>query len=225
MSKTIAFDVYGTLINPHGVVRELEGLLGQRAGAFSALWRQKQLEYSFRRGLMDAYSGFAVCTRQALDFTCLELAIKLSEADKEALMAAYTRLPAYDDTVPALSALKQQDIACWAFSNGEPDDLESLFAHADLHGAVKGIISVDAVKSFKPDPRVYEHFLRESAADAADTWLVSSNPFDIIGARAAGWEAVWIQRDPTIQFDCWEWQPSTTLSSLSELSAYFSTLE
>jgi hypothetical protein len=69
MAITLAFDVYGTLINTHGVLTALEGLVGDRAKAFSNTWRDKQLEYSFRKGLMQNYETFAVCTSQALDYT------------------------------------------------------------------------------------------------------------------------------------------------------------
>ncbi|MEC8428964.1 MAG: haloacid dehalogenase type II, partial [Pseudomonadota bacterium] len=69
MSSVLAFDVYGTLINTHGLVGQLETLVGDRARQFSQTWRDKQLEYAFRKGLMQNYQNFAVCTRQALDYT------------------------------------------------------------------------------------------------------------------------------------------------------------
>ena len=70
MVTTLAFDVYGTLIDTHGVVTLLEELVGDKAKEFSRTWRDKQLEYSFRKGLMQNYETFAVCTSQALDYTC-----------------------------------------------------------------------------------------------------------------------------------------------------------
>src|SRR5450631_1700790 len=97
MAITLAFDVYGTLIDTHGVIIALEKHLGTNAPCFSSTWREKQLEYSFRRGLMQNYENFAVCTRNALDYTSLYFKVPLSQKDKEDLMGAYKILPAFDD--------------------------------------------------------------------------------------------------------------------------------
>ncbi len=78
MTMTLAFDVYGTLIDTHGMVSELREFAGERAGEFSRIWREKQLEYSFRRGLMQNYETFAVCTRHALDYTCAFCGVPLT---------------------------------------------------------------------------------------------------------------------------------------------------
>ena len=86
MTFTLAFDVYGTLINTHGVVSKLQQFLGgdeEQARAFSHTWRDKQLEYAFRRGLMQNYANFAVCTRDALAYTAKLSKVDLSEAQIE----------------------------------------------------------------------------------------------------------------------------------------------
>lgn len=66
MAVILAFDVYGTLINKHGVVAALREVVGEKAGEFSRNWLEKQLEYSFRRGLMQNYVDFSICTEHAL---------------------------------------------------------------------------------------------------------------------------------------------------------------
>ena len=83
MVTTLAFDVYGTLIDTHGVVTLLEELVGDKAKEFSRTWRDKQLEYSFRKGLMQNYETFAVCTSQALDYTCASYGATLSAEQKK----------------------------------------------------------------------------------------------------------------------------------------------
>ena len=88
MAKTLAFDVYGTLIDTHGVVAALREIVGERADAFSRTWRDKQLEYAFRRGLMQKYADFAVCTRQALDYTSASFKTELSDAQRRELLAS-----------------------------------------------------------------------------------------------------------------------------------------
>ena len=95
MAITLAFDVYGTLIDTHGVIVMLEKHLGQKAPEFSRCWREKQLEYSFRRGLMQNYQNFARCTSDALDYTCAYFKAPLSQTDKQELLDAYRVLPAF----------------------------------------------------------------------------------------------------------------------------------
>ena len=102
MSLTLGFDIYGTLIDPHGVVLKLGDLVGDDAVEFSNLWRSKQLEYTFRKGLMRQYQDFAVCTRQALDYTDTVFASGLDDAAKQSLMQVYRVLPAFDDVEASL---------------------------------------------------------------------------------------------------------------------------
>ena len=98
-----------------------------------------------------------------------------------------------------------------------PADLAALLDHAGLAGYFDGVVSVHAVRSFKPNPGVYAHFLAAAGVTAADTWLVSGNPFDVIGARAAGWQAAWLRRDPAVPFDPWELTPTRVIETLAEL--------
>jgi len=106
MPLTIAFDVYGTLIDTAGVVTALEGPAGGRAAEVARLWRDKQLEYSFRRGLMRLYGdGFAQCTREALDYACLVHGVDLLPEERVRLLDGYRRLPAFQDAAPALGRM------------------------------------------------------------------------------------------------------------------------
>ncbi|MEM8499714.1 MAG: haloacid dehalogenase type II [Pseudomonadota bacterium] len=216
-SETLAFDVYGTLIDPHAIVVRLEGYLGDRAIRFSQIWRSKQLEYSFRRGLMGAYEDFSVVTRDALGYTNKLLETELSNKVQEHLLDDYTRLSAYDDVPDALTKLRVEGRALYAFSNGHPRDLQSLLDHAGLTDLLDGIVSVDDVASFKPDARVYKHFNKLTNTQPSRTRLVSSNAFDIAGAQACGWNATWLQRDESLVFDSWGELPNTIVISLSSL--------
>ena len=215
---TLAFDVYGTLIDTHGVLTALEDLVGERAKAFSNTWRDKQLEYSFRKGLMQNYQTFAVCTRQALDYSCTLHGVALSDTQKQELMAIYRVLPAFEDVHTGLKQLKSAGFSLFAFSNGEPEALESLLGNAGIRELFKGVVSVDDIRSFKPNPGVYSHFLRKSEATGGDAWLISSNPFDVIGALSAGMKSAWVKRSPEAIFDPWGLEPTLTVSSLTELA-------
>jgi len=219
MPTTLALDIYGTLIDPLAVKTALVAHVGDEAGAMAETWRSKQLEYSFRRGLMGAYRNFTQVTQAALDFACETHGARISDDDKIKLMNHYRELDAFVDVAPALAALQQKGVDLHAFSNGVADDIAALLDHAGLDDRITSIISADEVQTFKPDPRFYAHFLERTGVTAATTWLVSSNPFDVIGAAACGWRTVWVKRNPNAVFDPWDVEPTAIISDLTELPA------
>jgi 2-haloacid dehalogenase len=189
---TLAFDVYGTLIDTHG--------------------------YSFRRGLMQNYENFAVCTRDALDFTCDRYAVQFTPDQKQALLGIYRELPAFDDVEHALTDLQGRDCRLFAFSNGSAEAVETLLSSAGISSYFEGVVSCDDVRSFKPNPAVYAHFLRAAGATGSDSWLISGNPFDVIGAISAGMRGAWVRRSEESIFDPWGIEPTVTVTSLGELA-------
>lgn len=221
MAPTLAFDVYGTLIDTHGVVGKLTELLGDdgKAQSFSQTWRDKQLEYSFRRGLMQNYENFAVVTRDALNYADQFCQTQLTDAQKSELLAVYRTLPAFHDVESGLTELKNAGCKLFAFSNGSADAVETLLQAAGIRDFFDGVVSVDDMKSFKPNPGVYSHFMRESGATGAEAWLISSNPFDVIGSISAGMNAAWVKRSPNAIFDPWGIEPTTIVSNLTELKS------
>jgi len=223
MKTTLAFDVYGTLIDTSGIAVALQKHVGERAGAFAGLWREKQLEYSFRRGLMRQYETFTVCTRHALEYACRFFALEINEADKAELMAAYRALPAFADVEAGLLEVQSADFNMFAFSNGPQSDVQQLLQNAGIENFFSDIVSVDEIKSFKPDPTVYEHFLQRAEADRREAWLISSNPFDVIGAMGVGMRAVWVKRSEKALFDPWDVTPTVTITNLSELATAIQT--
>lgn len=218
MAITLAFDVYGTLIDTHGVVIALEKHLGTDAPGFSRTWREKQLEYSFRRGLMQNYENFAVCTSNALDYTCSYFNVPLNQQEKEDLLDAYNVLPSFEDAKEGLERAGKSGYRLFAFSNGSADAVETLLKHAGIRDYFIGVVSVDEMKSFKPNPAVYSHFLRRAGAAGAEAWLISSNPFDVIGAISSGMRAAWVKRAPEALFDPWGIEPTLTVNSLLDLA-------
>jgi len=217
MATTLAFDVYGTLIDTSGVTKALEDYAGNHAEAFSRLWRDKQLEYSFRRGLMQNYQNFAVCTKNALDYACTFFHTEIPQGAKEKLMDEYKRLPSFPEVQDGLESLASCGFNMFAFSNGRADDVKDLLRNANIEHYFDGVVSVDEIRSFKPNPAVYCHFLRCAKSSGSDAWLISGNPFDVIGAISAGMCAAWIQRSPDMIFDPWEIEPTLTVATLTGL--------
>ncbi len=221
--QTLAFDVYGTMINTTGVQRSIEKLIGEKAPLLVEMWRNKQLEYSFRRGLMNNYVDFSQCTREALDFSCETLQIHLTNTQKQGLMDEYRTLPAFADVRTGLEKLQNAEHRLFAFSNGSKKAVTELLVHAEVIQFFDGVVSVENVKMFKPSPLVYAHFNQTTGSTPANSWLISSNPFDVLGAINYGMHSAWVQRSSTSVFDPWGIVPTFKVSNLDELSVHFST--
>lgn len=220
---TLAFDVYGTLIDTYGVIDLLRRYIGEdKAGPFAILWRDKQLEYSFRRSMMNCYEPFHTCTADALDYCIDRFGISMTRDQYSSLIKRYQSLPAYDDVTDCLGSISERrEIHIYALTNGPKGDVETLLEHAAISRYFEDIVSVDEIKKYKPDPAVYQHFLDRSGAGAKDSWLISSNAFDVIGASTFGMNVVWIRRTEQQHLDPWGGRPTHTIRSLSELEALF----
>ena len=216
----IGFDIYGTLVDPLEMNEHLRPIVGEElADRFSELWRDKQIEYTFRCALMRRYEDFGVCTRQALVHTANVLGARLSEDEQEKLIEEYQNLRPFPDVVPGIEALKSRGHALVAFSNGVEATARTLLDRAGILPHLQGVVSVDDLKTFKPAPEVYHYLVRRLGTDTSETWVVSSNPFDVIGAKAAGLMAAWIQRKPDARFDPWEIEPDLVVPGLQALAA------
>ena len=218
MPDAIGFDIYGTLVDPLEMNEHLRPFAGEKADRFSELWREKQIEYTFRRGLMREYADFGVCTRQALVFAAQTLGVGLSEEDREDLIEEYQNLRPFPDVVPGIEALKREGRVLVAFSNGVEATARTLLERAGVLPHLDGVISVDDLKTFKPDPEVYRYLGLRVERTAYNTWLVSSNPFDVIGAKNAGLRAAWIKRKPDARFDPWDIEPDLGAPDLEALA-------
>ncbi|HKZ27575.1 MAG TPA: HAD-IA family hydrolase, partial [Rubrobacteraceae bacterium] len=124
----------------------------------------------------------------------------------------------FPDVVPGLEGLRKEGRVLVAFSNGVETTTRTLLSRAGVLPHLDGVVSVDDLKSFKPDPEVYRYLARSLQRTPYETWLVSSNPFDVIGAKAAGLKAAWIQRTPDAQFDPWDIEPDLVTPDLEALA-------
>lgn len=220
---TLAFDVYGTLINTYGMIDLLKRYIGEeKALPFAMLWRDKQLEYSFRRSMMNRYEPFYTCTSNALDYCIDSFAVSITRDQYFSLIKRYQNLPVYMDVVDCLSSISERsEIHIYALTNGPLEDVARLFEDNEINQYFKGIVSVDEIRKYKPDPAVYQHFLDRAGSSAEDSWLISGNAFDVIGASAFGMNSVWVKRTEQQLMDPWGERPTHTIRSLSELEALF----
>jgi 2-haloacid dehalogenase len=209
------FDAYGTLSDPFSVEARCEKLFPGHGAALSRLWRAKQLEYTWLRSLMGRYEDSWKVTRDALVFTCRSLKVAAEDSGLDELMAAYLILGTYPDVAPGLKALSHLPLRI--LSNGSPMMLEAVVANAGLQKMFAGVLSVDAVRIYKPNPAVYQIALRKASLLKEEIAFVSSNFWDVCGAGAFGFRTFWINRSGAIP-DELDYRPTAIVRSLPELA-------
>ncbi len=187
------FDAYGTLFDVHSAVRRHADAIGQRSVALSETWRQKQLEYSWIRALSGRYRDFAALTEDALEFALATVAPEHAGL-KRALLDAYRQLDAYPEVRAALARLKATGARTAILSNGTPAMLAAAIESAGIGDLIDAVFSVDALRTYKTDPRVYAFAADQLQLAPEAISFQSSNRWDIAGAVAAGFRAVWINR-------------------------------
>lgn len=213
----IGFDVYGTLVDPLGMDAPLREHVGDLAERFAATWRDRQIDWTFRRALMGRYVDFDVVTRDAFRVTAATLGVDLRTAEA-GLLDVYRRLPAFADAAEGLIRLGEAGHRLVSFSNGVGATLRGLLTHARLMPPLSDVVSVDEVKTYKPSPVVYQLLVTRGGLSADRTWLVSSNAWDVLGAKSAGLRAAWVRRSPRAQWDGGGIaEPDLVVASLGEL--------
>ena len=215
----VAFDLYGTLVDPVAIADELGRQLGDTDGREAAgLWRAKQLEYSFRLTAMGRYEDFRWVTARALDFALASVGGHLTAGQAERLVGLYDHLRPFPDAAPALRALAGLGYELAVLSNGSPAMIRNCLANSGLDEFFGQQISADEVRVFKPSPTVYRHAAERLAVPISRIRLVTCNAFDSVGASAAGMRTVWVNRSAA-PFDTIGAQPDLTVPALDRLPA------
>jgi 2-haloacid dehalogenase len=215
--EALAFDMYGTLVDPIRIWKQLEQYIPENAQRIAEIWRQKQLEFTFRLTVMERYEDFEQVTRKALDYALAAAGSDLDIQQKNSLMARYNDLERFDDVEPGLQRLKDAGYTMVIFSNGSPSMLTSIMSAAQLNAYFQGFVSVDEVKVYKPSPKVYRHVANRLGRPIGAVRLISSNPFDVIGAESAGMQAAWINRSSGL-FDTLAPRPQMVVGTLIDLA-------
>lgn len=195
---------------------ECERIFPGNGAQISHLWRVKQLEYTWLRSLMNRYEDFWRVTEAALRFSCASMKLQCSDEQHSALMRQYLYLKLFPEVSAALTALSGRPLMI--LSNGTPEMLKAVVENAGLNKTFSAVLSVDAVKIFKPSPRVYELAVRETGLDKSAVGFVSSNGWDIAGAASFGFQTFWINRQGAEPEELGA-KPGAILSSLTELPA------
>lgn len=191
--KACVFDAYGTLFDVHSAVGKHRERLGDNADRVSAVWRTKQLEYTWLRSLMGQHADFWQVTQDALDYAFDMHSLKDADLRKD-LIEAYLKLDCYPEVPAALAELKNRGFEIAILSNGTPTMLEAAVKNSGLAELVPKMFSVEQVGIFKPDPRVYRIAADELNVKPQEIVFQSSNAWDAAGAAAYGFKVAWVNR-------------------------------
>jgi 2-haloacid dehalogenase len=191
--KAIAFDAF-PILDPRPVFGLAEQLFPGRGVELSNAWRTRQFEYQWLRALSGQYADFWQATDDALVFAAKMLKLELTADKRKQLMDAYLRLKAWPDVAPALQSLKKAGLRLAFLSNATPRILAAGIRNSGLDGVFEHVLSTDAIKTYKPDPRAYRMAVDAFQLTTAEILFVAFAGWDAAGAKSFGYPTFWVNR-------------------------------
>ncbi len=191
--KACVFDAYGTLFDFAAAARGCRDVLGDQIDKVTALWRDKQLQYTWLRATQGRHVDFWQVTGDALDFALETLGIG-NPALRDRLMTLYLTLDAFPEVPNVLRQLKSAGLRTAILSNGSPKMLDAVVKGAKLDGLLDAVLSVEEVGVYKPHPKVYQLAVDRLGVPASAIAFQSSNAWDAYAASAFGMQVVWCNR-------------------------------
>jgi 2-haloacid dehalogenase len=213
--KAIVFDLYGTLVDI-SVIAERCKEVAADGEAFCGTWRAKQLEYAFLTTLMGRYRDFLYITERALDYTVAHFGVTLDTQQRKRLLDGWLEPTAYPEVPSALAKLAEK-YALAVLSNGAPRMLESGLKATEIRPHFRWVLSAQAVKVYKPSPRIYQLAAQKTRLAKNRILFVSSNSFDVLGAKNFGFKVCWLNRSGA-QLDPLGPRADFIISDLTELA-------
>jgi 2-haloacid dehalogenase len=191
--QACVFDAYGTLFDFASAARTCADMLGEAVERVTALWREKQLQYTWLRAAQGRHADFRQVTDDALAFTLETLRLE-QPGLHDRLMSLYLALEPFPEVTGVLTALRRMGLKTAILSNGTPAMLEAIVGRAGLGAMFDAVLSVEEVGAFKPDPRVYRLAVDRLGCPAEAIAFQSSNAWDAYAASAFGMQVVWCNR-------------------------------
>jgi 2-haloacid dehalogenase len=214
-TEACVFDAYGTLFDVDSAARTVRDSLGEDWLRLAELWRAKQLQYTWLRGLAGHHADFWQVTGDALDFALAALRLENPEL-RERLMNLYLILSPYPEVRGSLTRLKAGGMKLAILSNGTPEMLAAAAANAGIADLLDAVLSVEDVKVYKPHPSVYALACKRLGVEASRICFVSSNGWDAYSGKAFGFRVVWCNRSGQIAERIPE-TPDAQITTLAEL--------
>jgi 2-haloacid dehalogenase len=213
---TVTFDSYSTLVD----VAAAEAALADRVPdpePVSRLWRSRSLAYTFVANAIDAYQPFYEMNRDALTHALAAHGVDCSPAERDEILAVYHELDVFDDVRAGIERLRDAGYEPYVLSNGDPDMLASMVEHAEIDDLVADAISADEVETFKPAAELYRHGAARTGTPIGEVLHVTAGWFDVLGARHAGMQAAWVDREGA-PWEPFGGDPDATVETLFELA-------
>ena len=213
-SKAIVFDAYGTLFDVNSAAEKCKDKIGNKWENFANFWRTTQLEYTWLRSLMKKHKNFWKITEDSLDKSMETF--QIDKSLRNDLLSLYKELSPYSEVKNVLENLKKKSFKLAILSNGTPELLNHLVKSSDLKNLFDDIFSVEEVKIYKPDPKVYDMPVNKYKVDKGEITFLSANTWDVSGAGNYGYNSIWVNRNNNV-FDKLDYKPKNEVKNLGQL--------
>ena len=214
--KAIIFDAYGTLFDVNSAAEKCKDKIGDKWEPFANFWRTTQLEYTWLRSLMKRHKDFWQITEDSLDKSMM--AFNINPKMKDELLNLYKVLSPFQEVPETLKTLKEKNFKLAILSNGTPSLLNQLVKSNDLDNLFDDLFSIEEVKIYKPDSKVYDLPIKKYEIKKNEVAFLSANTWDVSGAGNYGYNAIWVNRNNNI-FDYLDYKPNNQIKSLTELTS------
>lgn len=191
--RACIFDAYGTLFDYRSAASRCRDVLGENFDQVNAVWREKQLQYSWLRAIQGRHVDFWQVTGEALDFA-LDTAAIADSTVRDRLMAMYLKLDAFPEVPDMLKRLNVAGLKTAILSNGSPEMLDAAVRNAGIGSLLDAVLSVEAVGVYKPHPKVYQYAIDQLGIKAGEIAFQSSNAWDAHAASLCGMRVIWCNR-------------------------------
>ena len=212
--KAIIFDAYGTLFDVNSAAEKCKGKIGHKWENFANYWRTTQLEYTWLRSLMNRYKDFWKITEDSLDKSMKVFNIDISMRNE--LLNLYKKLSPYPEVKKVLNNLKEKNYKIAILSNGTPSLLNELVLSNNLDNVFDDIFSIEEVKIYKPDSKVYNIPINKYQINKDEVAFLSANTWDVSGGGNFGYNSIWVNRNKNI-FDNLDYEPKNEIENLTQL--------
>ena len=213
-SKAIVFDAYGTLFDVNSAAEKSKDKIGNKWENFANFWRTTQLEYTWLRSLMKKHKNFWQITEDSLDKSMETF--QIDKSLRNDLLSLYKELSPYPEVKNVLENLKKKSFKLAILSNGTPELLNHLVKSSDLKNLFDNIFSVEEVKIYKPDPKVYDIPVNKYKVSKGEITFLSANTWDVSGAGNYGYNSIWVNRNNSV-FDKLDYKPKNEVKNLKQL--------
>ena len=213
-TKAVVFDAYGTLFDVNSAAEKCKDKIGTKWETFANFWRTTQLEYTWLRSLMKRHKNFWDITEDSLDKSMK--VFNINKNMKNELLSLYKILSPYPEVKGVLEDLKKKNFKLAILSNGTLDLLNELVESNKLNNLFDDLFSIEEVKIYKPDPRVYEIPIKKYKIKSDEITFLSANTWDVSGGGNFGYNSIWVNRHNTV-FDILDFQPKNEINNLTHL--------